>query len=74
MKASDRKAIQDAGDAAIRKARKGHVYLLKGDTLNQRALKLGLATDMPFLNRASRRDNLKTAIHTERKARKRATA
>ena len=36
-------------------------------SLNDRARALGIATDLPFINRRERRDNLKTAVIEERK-------
>lgn len=39
------------------------VYRLKGLSLNERARALGIATDMPSINRANRRHELKKAIH-----------
>jgi hypothetical protein len=38
------------------------VYRLKGLSLNERARALKIATDMPSINRATRRDSLKKAI------------
>jgi hypothetical protein len=65
MKKQDRKEMQDRGDAAISKARKGKVRILKTDSLNQRARKLGIATDMPMVSREYRRRDLKTAVRKE---------
>ena len=36
-------------------------------SLNERAKRLGLATDMPSINRANRRSDLKEAVRVERK-------
>lgn len=36
-------------------------------SLNERARALGIATDLPFINRRERRENLKTAIIEESK-------
>ena len=65
MKRDERKAMQDAKDAEIRKSRKGQSYIVKGDSLNTRARKLGLATDMPLINRQQRRMELRKAIPVE---------
>ena len=57
---------QANGIAAIRKKRGNRVPILKGDSLNERARKLGIATDMPSVNREFRRRDLKQAVRTER--------
>lgn len=43
---------------------------LKGKTLNERAKMLGIATDLPALNRSQRRKDLKQAIKEELKGAK----
>jgi len=61
-----RKAIQEADDEVIRKRRNGNMPLIKADSLNERARKLSIATDMPAINRMHRRKDLKTAVREER--------
>jgi len=62
-----RKAIQDKRDAVIRKQRDGKMPLIKTDSLNERARKLGIVTDMPAVNRLHRRKDLKMAVVEESK-------
>jgi hypothetical protein len=62
-----RKAIQEKRDAVIRKQRDGKMPLVKTDSLNERARKLGIATDMPSINRLHRRKDLKLAVIEESK-------
>ena len=68
MTKQDRIKIQRFGDEAIRKQRGKETPIIKSDSLNDRACKIGIATDMPSINRASRRRDLKIAVRTERKA------
>lgn len=63
---------QTQGIAAIQKKRGDEVPLLKGDSLNDRARKLGIAIDLPFANRELRRRELRQNVRTERKAQGRA--
>jgi hypothetical protein len=70
MTKQERLEEQTLRDDAIRKKRKGWQWIVKGDSLNTRAKKLGLAIDMPAINRSSRRHDLKSNIKTEIKARK----
>lgn len=62
-----RKAIQEKRDAVIRKQRDGKMPLVKTDSLNERARKLGIATDMPAISRVVRRHDLKAAVQEESK-------
>lgn len=70
MTKQERLEEQTLRDNAIRKKRDGWKWITKGDSLNTRAKKLELATDMPAINRSSRRHDLKTNIITEIKTRK----
>jgi hypothetical protein len=65
MKREDRKELQAKGDEAIRKQRGNKKPIIKTDSLNDRARKIGIATDMPALNREARRRDLKVAVRTE---------
>ena len=65
MKKADRKIIQDQNDSVIRQARGGKQPIAKTDSLFERARKLGLATDLPAINRAQRRRDLRVAIKKE---------
>ena len=67
MEAMKRKWIQDKGDDAMRKLRDGKLPITKTDSLNERAKKLKIATDMPTINRTIRRHDLKVAIREESK-------
>lgn len=62
MKREDRIRIQKEGDDVIRKEREGKSFIIKGDSLHQRARKLGMAIDMPAINRKARRIDLKLAV------------
>lgn len=62
-----RKEIQDARDNIIRKQRDGKFPIIKSDSLNIRARKLGITTDMPNINRYMRRRDLKVAVRERSK-------
>jgi hypothetical protein len=62
-----RKATQEKRDAAIQTQRDGRMPLVKTDSLNERARKLGIAVDMPAINRLHRRKDLKMAVVEESK-------
>jgi len=75
MTRQDRIEIQKKGDEEIRKGRGNMKWILKQDSLNVRARKIGIATDMPSINREMRRRDLKSAVRMELKAiKKRASA
>jgi len=68
MNALLRKDQQNARDAAIRKEREGKTFLIKGDSLFQRAKKLKIATDLWNMNRDQRRREIKKAVTESRKS------
>ncbi len=70
MTKQERLEEQTLRDDAIRKKCEGWKWIIKGDSLNTRAKKLEWATDMPAINRSSRRHDLKANIVTEIKTRK----
>ena len=70
MRKADRKAMQDKGDAEIRRGREGKPLILKRDSLNERARKLEIATDMPSINREQRRRSLREAVASREKGEK----
>lgn len=67
MMKEDRVAIQTKGDDAIRKQRKGKTFICKTDSLFERARKKKFATDLPALNRSSRRRELALVMRKEQK-------
>ena len=73
-----RAAMHKADRARIQREREALIdidparLILKTDSLFQRAKKLGLATDLPF-NRDRRRREIKDAVQTERKNRRRSS-
>lgn len=66
MNKADRKSLQDKGDAEIRNKRVGFDPILKTDSLFERARKMGIATDLPGVNRSQRRRELKETMKEER--------
>lgn len=51
----------------LRAKRNGRLPITKHDSLNDRARKLGIAMDIPAVNRNQRRTDLKKAIKEESK-------
>ena len=65
MNKAIRKELQLKRETMLRTKRQKQTFITKQDTLNERAKKLHIATDMPAINRQRRREDLKVAVRKE---------